>query len=49
LKPVFNLAAYHQLSVGTERIRAPEIIFQPSLIGEEQAGIAETLHFVLDR
>lgn len=49
VQPVFNLAAYHQLSVGTERIRAPEIIFQPSLIGEEQAGIAETLHFVLDR
>ena len=49
LKPAFNLAAYHQLFVGTERIRAPEIIFQPSLIGEEQAGIAETLHYVLDR
>lgn len=46
---MFNLAAYHQLFVGTERIRAPEIIFQPSLIGEEQAGIAETLHYVLDR
>ncbi|XP_076786270.1 actin-related protein 5 isoform X1 [Arvicanthis niloticus] len=49
VQPVFNLAAYHQLFVGTERIRAPEIIFQPSLIGEEQAGIAETLHYVLDR
>ncbi|XP_045151438.1 actin-related protein 5 [Echinops telfairi] len=49
LKPVFNLAAYHQLFVGTERIRAPEIIFQPSLIGEEQAGVAETLQYVLDR
>jgi actin-related protein 5 len=46
---VFNLAAYHQLFVGTERIRAPEIIFQPSLIGEEQAGIAETLQYILDR
>lgn len=49
VQPAFNLAAYHQLFVGTERIRAPEIIFQPSLIGEEQAGIAETLHYVLDR
>uniref|UniRef100_A0A5F7ZVL0 Actin-related protein 5 n=2 Tax=Macaca TaxID=9539 RepID=A0A5F7ZVL0_MACMU len=48
-EPVFNLAAYHQLFVGTERIRAPEIIFQPSLIGEEQAGIAETLQYILDR
>lgn len=46
---MFNLAAYHQLFVGTERIRAPEIIFQPSLIGEEQAGIAETLQYILDR
>ncbi|KAB1262843.1 Actin-related protein 5 [Camelus dromedarius] len=49
VQPVFNLAAYHQLFVGTERIRAPEIIFQPSLIGEEQAGVAETLQYVLDR
>ncbi|XP_052040121.1 actin-related protein 5 [Apodemus sylvaticus] len=49
VQPAFNLAAYHQLFVGTERIRAPEIIFQPSLIGEEQAGIAETIRYVLDR
>ncbi|OWK03368.1 hypothetical protein Celaphus_00007975 [Cervus elaphus hippelaphus] len=49
VQPVFNLAAYHQLFVGTERIRAPEIVFQPSLIGEEQAGIAETLQYILDR
>uniref|UniRef100_G1PD23 Actin-related protein 5 n=1 Tax=Myotis lucifugus TaxID=59463 RepID=G1PD23_MYOLU len=49
VQPVFNLAAYHQLFVGTERIRAPEIIFQPSLLGEEQAGIAETLQYILDR
>ncbi|XP_036273652.1 actin-related protein 5 isoform X3 [Pipistrellus kuhlii] len=48
-EPVFNLAAYHQLFVGTERIRAPEIIFQPSLLGEEQAGVAETLQYILDR
>uniref|UniRef100_A0ACB8F692 Actin- protein 5 n=1 Tax=Sphaerodactylus townsendi TaxID=933632 RepID=A0ACB8F692_9SAUR len=49
VQPVFNLAEYHQLFIGTERIRVPEIIFQPSLIGEEQAGIAETMQFVLDR
>lgn len=49
LKPVFNLAEYHQLFLGTERIRVPEILFQPSLIGEEQAGIAETMQHVLDR
>lgn len=49
LKPVFNLAEYHQLFLGTERIRAPEIVFQPSLIGEDQAGIAETMQYVLER
>ncbi|KAL8179386.1 UNVERIFIED_CONTAM: Actin- protein 5 [Gekko kuhli] len=49
VQPVFNLAEYHQLFIGTERIRVPEIIFQPSLIGEEQAGLAETMQFVLDR
>ncbi|XP_074068061.1 actin-related protein 5 isoform X2 [Macrotis lagotis] len=49
VQPMFNLAEYHQLFLGTERIRAPEIIFQPSLIGEEQAGIAETIQYVLDR
>ncbi|XP_038659526.1 actin-related protein 5 [Scyliorhinus canicula] len=46
---MFNLAEYHQLHLGSERIRVPEILFQPSLIGEEQAGIAETLQYVLDR
>ncbi|XP_062996775.1 actin-related protein 5 [Elgaria multicarinata webbii] len=49
VQPVFNLAEYHQLFLGTERIRVPEVIFQPSLIGEEQAGLAETMQFVLDR
>ncbi|KAJ6661077.1 hypothetical protein lerEdw1_016878 [Lerista edwardsae] len=49
VQPVFNLAEYHQLFLGTERIRVPEIIFQPFLIGEEQAGLAETMAFVLER
>lgn len=49
VQPVFNLAEYHQLFLGTERIRAPEIIFQPSLIGEDQTGIAETMQYVLER
>ena len=29
-------------SVGTERFRCPEVLFQPSLIGEESQGIHET-------
>ncbi|XP_029468681.1 actin-related protein 5 [Rhinatrema bivittatum] len=49
VQPMFNLAEYHQMFLGTERIRVPEILFQPSLIGEEQAGIAETMQYVLDR
>ncbi|MGH0153828.1 UNVERIFIED_CONTAM: hypothetical protein FKN15_056938 [Acipenser sinensis] len=49
VQPMFNLAEYHQLFLGTERLRAPEIIFQPSMIGEEQAGIVETVQYVLDR
>uniref|UniRef100_A0A8C6TC95 Actin-related protein 5 n=1 Tax=Neogobius melanostomus TaxID=47308 RepID=A0A8C6TC95_9GOBI len=48
-QPVFNLAEYHQLFVGTERLRCPEVVFQPSLTGEDQMGLMETLQYVLDR
>uniref|UniRef100_A0A3B4ZAW6 Actin-related protein 5 n=1 Tax=Stegastes partitus TaxID=144197 RepID=A0A3B4ZAW6_9TELE len=47
--PVFNMAEYHQLFVGTERLRCPEILFQPSLTGEDQMGLMETLQYVLAR
>ncbi|PSN34515.1 Actin-related protein 5 [Blattella germanica] len=40
-------AETHQLHVGIERIRAPEILFQPSMIGSGEAGLAETIDFVL--
>ncbi|XP_038046523.1 actin-related protein 5-like [Patiria miniata] len=43
----FDLAEYYQLQLGVERIRVPEIIFQPSIIGHDQAGMAETLEHVL--
>lgn len=36
-----------QLHLGVESIRAPELIFQPSLIGSSEAGIVETINFVL--
>nr|XP_033770780.1 actin-related protein 5 [Geotrypetes seraphini] len=49
VQPMFNVAEYHQMFLGTERIRVPEILFQPSLIGEDQAGLAETMQYVLDR
>ncbi|KAJ9575058.1 hypothetical protein L9F63_007793 [Diploptera punctata] len=42
-----NTAETHQLHVGIERIRAPEILFQPSMIGSGEAGLAETIDFVL--
>ncbi|XP_075238261.1 actin-related protein 5 isoform X2 [Lycorma delicatula] len=37
----------HQLHVGVELIRAPELLFQPSMIGSPQAGLAETIEYVL--
>lgn len=37
----------HQLHVGVERLRAPELLFQPSMIGSSQAGLAETIEYVL--
>lgn len=37
----------HQLHVGVERLRAAELLFQPSMIGSIEAGIAETIEFVL--
>lgn len=46
---MFNIAEYHQMYLGTERIRVPEVIFQPSLIGEDQAGLAETMQHMLDQ
>lgn len=39
----------HQLHVAAERIRAPEVLFQTSLVGSHEAGLAETLQFVLKR
>ncbi|KAM4032699.1 actin-related protein 5 isoform 3-T3 [Anomaloglossus baeobatrachus] len=49
IQPMFNIAEYHQMYLGTERIRVPEVLFQPSLIGEDQAGLAETIQYMLDR
>lgn len=46
---MFNMAEYHQLFVGTERLRCPEILFQPSSTGEDQMGLMETLQYVLAR
>ena len=43
----FDLAEYYQLSVGVERMRVVEALFQPSIMGLEQGGLAETMEWVL--
>lgn len=40
---------WYQLHLATERIRIPEILFQPSIIGHDQAGISETIEFILGK
>jgi len=40
---------WYQLHHATEQIKVPEILFQPSIIGHQQAGISETLDFVLGK
>ncbi|CCK71971.1 actin-related protein ARP5 KNAG_0I01860 [Huiozyma naganishii CBS 8797] len=37
----------HQLHLNTERIRVPEILFEPSIAGQDQAGIAELCETIL--
>ncbi|CAH1406402.1 unnamed protein product [Nezara viridula] len=38
----------HRLHVGVERFRAPELLFQPSMFGCHQAGLAEVIEYVLN-
>ncbi|XP_037936479.1 actin-related protein 5 [Teleopsis dalmanni] len=40
-------AENYQLHVGVESLRAPELLFQPSMIGSSEAGIAELIDYVL--
>merc|ERR1712002_1197178 len=40
---------WHQVHLATETIRAPEILFQPSMLGLDQAGLAELIQFVLGK
>ncbi|XP_034834357.1 actin-related protein 5 [Maniola hyperantus] len=37
----------HQLHLAIEPYRAPELIFQPSMMGNLEAGLAETMEYVL--
>ncbi|KAJ8300362.1 hypothetical protein KUTeg_021881 [Tegillarca granosa] len=45
----FDIAEYYRLHLAIERIRVPELLFQPSMIGIEQAGIVETIDYVLKK
>merc|ERR1719400_2241387 len=40
---------WHQVHLATEIIRAPELLFQPSMIGSDQAGLSEIIQFVLGK
>ncbi|KJE97448.1 hypothetical protein CAOG_007306 [Capsaspora owczarzaki ATCC 30864] len=42
-----SLAEMHQVELAAEQHRIPEILFQPSLLGSDQAGLIETIAFVL--
>jgi actin-related protein 5 len=44
-----ELAMDYQLHLNVERIRAPEIIFTPSLVGMDQCGIVEMTKDILTR
>lgn len=38
-----HLPTYHQvITIGSERFRCPEVLFQPSMVGLEATGIHET-------
>ncbi|KAF8938195.1 Nuclear actin-protein involved in chromatin remodeling, partial [Dissophora ornata] len=44
-----SLEQTYQLHVNVERIRVPEVLFQPGIIGLDQTGLIETLQDVLKR
>ncbi|KAI3658745.1 hypothetical protein MP638_001627 [Amoeboaphelidium occidentale] len=44
-----DIAAHHQIRMNVERIRVPEIFFQPSICGVDEAGIIETLQTILSQ
>ncbi|CAG8590260.1 2060_t:CDS:10, partial [Funneliformis mosseae] len=44
-----NFGQMHQLHVNIERIRVPEALFQPSIVGLDQAGVVETIGDIVNR
>ena len=39
----YNLPDGRQINIGAARFRAPEVLFDPSLIGEEEPGVHNIL------
>lgn len=44
---VFDVAEYYRVHIALEQIRIPELMFQPSMLGIDQAGLAELIDFIL--
>jgi len=44
-----NCADWHQVHLSTELSVVPEILFQPSIIGLDQSGLAETIQFIFSK
>merc|ERR1712100_519446 len=49
LEKEIPIEEYYQIKLGPERVRIPEILFQPSMIGEDQMGLSEVIKSVLER
>ncbi|CAH3982613.1 unnamed protein product [Pieris brassicae] len=45
-EPAPSSSLHHQLHLAIEPYRAPELIFQPSMMGNPEAGLAETMEYV---
>lgn len=45
----YHMSQDHQLHLNVERIRAPEILFTPSLVGMDQCGLIEIIKTLLSR
>ncbi len=46
VRQVMDVASYYQLALGVERLRAPEVLFQPSILGIDQSGLSDCLEYV---
>ncbi len=48
VRPVMDVASYYQLALGVEILRAPEVLFQPSILGIDQSGLSDCLEYMLN-